>query len=72
MNGIEWYDSEYYKKLWRQILKILISSLSFDNKSSIISTFSSVIAKYNAVILINIILKFHLKAWYKMKLKYTI
>ena len=63
LNDIEWYDSEYYKKLWRQILRILISFLSFDNKCFTISIFPFSIARYNAVLLINIIMKFHWKIW---------
>ena len=69
LNDIKWYDSEYSKKLWRQILRILISSLSFDNKSLIISMFSILIAQYNAVRLINIIMKFHLKILFWILLK---
>ena len=41
------------------MLRILISILSFDNKSLIISILSFSIARYNDVLLINIIMKFH-------------
>ena len=69
LNDIEWYDSEYYIKLWRQMLRILISILSFDNKSLIISILSFSIARYNDVLLINIIMKFHWKIFFWMQFK---
>ena len=48
-NGVERYDFRFYKKL-RKILRRLISSFSFVNKSLTISMFSFSTAKYNAVL----------------------
>ena len=59
LNSIERYDFEYYKKNIFKILIILISSLSFVNKSLTISMFSFSTAKYNAVLQNIIMLKFH-------------
>ena len=49
LNSIEWYDFQFHKNLWK-ILRILMSSMSFVNKSLMISMFSFSIAKYNAVL----------------------
>ena len=60
-NFIEWYKYEFYKNNLYKMYPRLISSLSFDNKSLMISMFSFSTAKYSAVWLRYIILKFHWK-----------
>ena len=59
LNFIERYDFEFYNNYKIKAYPMLISSLSFVNKSLMISMFSFSTAKYNAVLYNYIISKFH-------------
>ena len=63
LNFIEKYNFRFYLKYAFKMHPILGSILSLLNKSLMISMFPFSTAKYNAVLLNYIVLKFHWKIW---------